>query len=73
MGLPGFFFMAKKAAGRTFIQRSRSKTPAEKAAFHQIDGAGKSKVKRLFFELDNADEAAIVDRIQGGIDKALRG
>lgn len=58
---------------KTFIQRSRALSPAEKAAFHQIDGAGKSHVKRPFFELDSADENAIVDRIQGGLDKALRG
>lgn len=58
---------------RTFIQRSRSKTPAEKARFHQIDGAGKSKVKRLFFELNANDEAAIVNRIQDGLDAALKG
>jgi hypothetical protein len=68
---PGFFFMAKKA-GPTFIQRSRNLRPSEKAAFHQVLGAGKSHVKRPFFELNANDEAAIVNRIQDGLDRALK-
>jgi len=62
-----------KRTGPTFIQRSRSKTPAEKAAFHQIDGAGRARVKRPFFELDRADEEAVVARINDGLQRAVRG
>jgi len=43
----------------TLIQRSRGVRPSEKAAFHQITGAGKSHVKREFFGLSTADEDAI--------------
>lgn len=44
---------------QTLIQRSRSVRPSEKAAFHQITGAGKSRVKREFFGLSPVDETAI--------------
>lgn len=43
----------------TAIQRSRSTRPAEKAAYHQVLGAGTSQVKREFFGLTQADEEAI--------------
>ncbi len=46
-------------AKQTRIQRSRNLTPLEKATFHTITGAGTSKVKREFFGLSPADEAAI--------------
>ena len=56
----------------TLVQRSRSVPPAEKAAFHQETGAGKSKVKRQFFGLSAADEAAILERVHRGIEQMLR-
>lgn len=64
--------MAKRR-GPTFIQRSRSKTPSEKAQFHQVDGAGRTHVKRPFFELNANDETAILNKIQDGLDKAVQG
>ena len=65
--------MAKKATGPTFIQRSRNLRPSEKALFHQELGAGKSHVTRKFFELNANDEAAIVNRIDTGLQQAIRG
>lgn len=57
--------------GPTFIQRSRRKSPAEKAAYHEITGAGRSRVKRPFFGLSDSDERAIVDRIDRGLQTQL--
>lgn len=54
--------MAKKIArSATFIQRSRSKGSAEKATYHDISGAGRSRVRRPFFSLTDEDETALTD------------
>ena len=45
--------------GPTLIQRSRRVPPSEKAAFHQVVGAGRSRVKREFFGVSPQDEEAI--------------
>ncbi len=70
--------MAKRAAsgkskgtGGTFIQRSRSLGAAEKATFHQIDGAGRSHVIRRFFDLADADVVAITDRLNVALEFTL--
>lgn len=60
--------MAKR---QTLIQRSRRVSPAEKAAYHELTGAGRSHTKRPFFGLDERDEAAIVDRIDKGLQQLL--
>ena len=62
--------MAKKAS--TLIQQSRRKSPAEKATYHQEAGAGRSRVKRRFFELGASDEAAIVARITQSLDRTVK-
>lgn len=43
----------------TSIQKSRNLSPLEKATFHQVTGAGKSRIKREFFGLSPTDIAAI--------------
>lgn len=43
----------------TLIQRSRRVSPAEKATFHVLSGAGKSGVIRDFFALSDRDEREI--------------
>ena len=58
--------------GPTLIQRSRRKSAAEKAAFYEVAGAGKSKVKRPFFDLNPKDERAIEDRLSAFLDRQLR-
>lgn len=47
----------RKFRGRkeTIIRNSRVVTPLEKAIYHQVDGAGASRVKRQFFELNEQD------------------
>lgn len=61
-----------KSKGPTLIQQSRGISPSEKAAFHQITGAGKKHVLRKFFGLNASDEAVIVDRIDQFLAKALQ-
>ncbi len=52
---------------QTLIQRSRGLSPAEKATFHHVTGAGKSKVLRKFFGLSATDEASV----EAEVDRAL--
>lgn len=56
----------------TLIQRSREKTPAEKAYFHQESGAGKSRVTRKFFGLSQDDEAWLEQELDTALDVNLR-
>lgn len=65
--------MAKRRAGGTFIQRSRQKSSAEKATYHELEGAGRSRVRREFFGVNAEDEAAIVKRIETHVDRAIQG
>jgi phage gpG-like protein len=48
-------------------------SPSEKAAFHQIEGAGRGRVVRKFFGLNGTDEDAIVDRIDKHLAKIVKG
>jgi len=53
---------------KTLIQRSRAVPPSEKASFHVLQGAGKSKVIRDFFGLSDKDE----QDIEKDVDQALQ-
>ena len=64
--------MAKRGRHQTMIQASRRIAPSEKAAFHQIAGAGKSHVKRQFFGLSASDETAIVDLLEKDLARRLK-
>lgn len=65
--------MARKASkSRTLIQASRRVPASEKAAFHQILGAGQSHVKRPFFELTDDDENALIDRFEQQLGRLLK-
>lgn len=72
---PGFVAKAKQVTRRakTAIQRSRNVAPEEKAAFHQITGAGRAHVLRPFLGLTPDDEAAIVQRVDVYLQRAARG
>jgi hypothetical protein len=63
--------MAKRRR-QTLIQQSRGISSQQKAQWHEIDGAGRSHVKRPFFGLNAKDEDAVVDRISQGLDEALK-
>ena len=47
--------MARRRNGPTLVQRSRAIPPGQKAVFHQVTGAGKSRVTRKFFDLNDED------------------
>lgn len=63
--------MAKIKARQTFIQRSRSKGPEEKAIHHAVIGAGKRRVVRDFFDLSAVDADVIADRLQQSLDRRV--
>ncbi len=63
----------KRGTGPSMIARSRAVSPAEKAAFHQEEGAGRSRTLRQFFGLTTSDETAIVDLVERDIERRLRG
>lgn len=47
--------MARRRRGPTLIQQSRAIPPGQKALWHHVSGAGKSRVKREFFDLNAED------------------
>ena len=51
--------MAKRRSGQTLIQKSRSLSPQQKAIYHNVSGAGRSKVKRAFFDVSEDDIEAV--------------
>lgn len=55
----------RRGSGRkmTLAQRSRKVDPAVKAVAHNLTGAGRSKVKRPFFELNEQDVTMIVKEL----------
>lgn len=56
---------------QTLIQRSRSKTPVEKAVYHNVAGAGKSRVKRAYFDLDASDTEALRQELDRRVERRL--
>jgi hypothetical protein len=66
--------MAKKprASGNTLIQRSRGMSPQQKAVFHNVVGAGRSKVRREFFNLGPQDTEAIVSLLETRLDQNIQ-
>jgi len=57
---------------QTLIQRSRAKRPSEKAAYHQVTGAGQSRVLRPFFGVSPSDEAVLMTEVERRLDTNLR-
>jgi hypothetical protein len=62
-----------KVATQTFIQRSRSVSAEEKATFHTVTGAGRSRVKRDFFDLNDDDVDVLTRVLEDGIDRRMAG
>lgn len=56
--------------GPTFIQRSRSVSSEQKAMYHHLLGAGRSRVTRPFFDLNDADQQTLGDKLEDAV--ALR-
>jgi gentisate 1,2-dioxygenase len=53
--------------GPTFIQRSRAVSSEQKAIYHHVTGAGRSQVKREFFDLDTEDQTSILQKLEDGL------
>ena len=58
--------MAQRS-GPTMIQRSRRVSPTQKAFAHQVTGAGRSRTKRPFLGLTDAEIREITTRLDTGI------
>lgn len=54
------------------IQRSRQKSSEDKALYHNVTGAGKSRVIRQFMGLTAAEEKEIEKRVERHITQQLR-
>lgn len=64
---------ASRARGRkTLIQSSREKSSEEKAMYHQVLGAGSSKVIREFLSITNEDVRGINRLIATHIEGQLK-
>ena len=64
--------MRAKGTRGTFIQQSRAVSPEQKALYHQVLGAGKSRVKREFFDVNELDIEAARVRLSASIGEKLR-
>ncbi len=55
--------MAKTArrSTQTLIQKSRGISPQQKAIYHNLVGAGRSRVKREFFDMGAEDVTAVTE------------
>jgi hypothetical protein len=62
---------SSRGAG-TFIQRSRAVGAADKAEYHHVLGAGKSRVKRRFFDVSESEKVKITDLVSRYL-KTMRG
>ena len=60
------------ATRQTLIQRSRAISPQQKAVYPAEVGAGKSRVKRDFFNLGPGDAEAVTRMLQSRITTRLR-
>lgn len=61
--------MARRRPGPTLIQQSRRVPNEQKALYHQVLGAGRSRVKREFLGLTDEDERAILQRLEGALNR----
>lgn len=65
--------MAKgRRNGKTLIQSSRAVAPGQKALYHQVFGAGKSRIKREFFDLNAEDVSVIAAEAQRRMTRHLQ-
>ena len=64
--------MAKRG-GPTLVQRSRRVSPQTKAYYHQVAGAGKSRVRRDFLGLSDRELLDIGYAIAKGVQVRLTG
>ena len=58
--------------GGTLVQRSREIGGNPKAVWHHLTGAGRSRVKRPFFDLTDGDKALLTERVRAYLDRVIR-
>ena len=61
--------MARRRTGPTMIQRSRGMSAEEKALYHHVAGAGKSRVKRQFFDVSESDIDDVIARVDAHLER----
>lgn len=62
----------KPISAGTFIQRSRSESSEQKAMWHNVQGAGRSHVRREFFDLTDDEADACREQLAKAIDQRIR-
>ena len=60
-----------KRPRQTFIQASRSASAHSKASWHAVEGAGKRRVVRDFFQLSEQDMTTLTAYLQGRLDQRI--
>lgn len=68
-----FLSQGGRASGGTFIQRSRAVGAADKAYWHHVSGAGRSRVKRPFLGLSAHEEAKVRDMVAAYLKRKAQG
>jgi hypothetical protein len=62
----------RRASSGTFIQRSRSESSEQKAIWHQVTGAGRSRVRRQFFGLTDDEQGKVKDVLERQLEARLK-
>lgn len=57
----------------TFIQRSRAESSEQKAMWNQVQGAGKSHVRREFFGLTDTETEQCREKLAAALQTRLEG
>lgn len=58
----------RQSGAPTFIQRSRAVSSEQKAIWHHVTGAGRSRVTREFFDLGEAEQ----DQVKQGLEALVQ-
>jgi hypothetical protein len=58
----------RRTGSPTFIQRSRQVASEQKAIWHHVTGAGRSQVRRPFFDLGEGEQ----DRLRSGLEALIQ-
>lgn len=58
--------------GATLVQRSRRVSPQSKAFFHEVTGAGRSKVRRPFLGLTDTELRQLDQLVEAGVARLVQ-
>jgi hypothetical protein len=62
----------RRVSSGTFIQRSRSVSSEEKAAYHNVLGAGRRGTIRRFFDLSEGDQGTLREKLGDLVEMRLK-